>query len=41
MTLKVSRWYAFGYSAIVIASFVFIIVGHSFWWNQMVGAIVP
>jgi hypothetical protein len=41
MTLKVSRWYGFGYSAIVIVSFVFIVVGHSSWWNQMVSAIVP
>src|SRR5262249_29651233 len=41
MTLTVSRWYAFGYSAVVIASFIFIVVGHSSWWNQIVGAIVP
>jgi hypothetical protein len=37
----VSRWYALGYSAVVIASFIFIIVGHSSLWNQIAGAIVP
>lgn len=41
MTRAVSRWYAFGYSAVVIASFIFIAVGHSSAWNQIVGTIVP
>jgi hypothetical protein len=38
---SVSRWYALGYLAVVIASFIFIIVGHSSLWNQIAGAIVP
>jgi hypothetical protein len=38
---SVSKWYALGYSAVVIASFIFIIVGHSALWNQIAGAIVP
>ena len=38
---SVSKWYALGYSAVVIASFIFIIVGHSALWNQITGAIVP
>lgn len=37
----VSRWYALGYSAVVIASCVFIVVGHSSLWNRITGAIVP
>jgi len=41
MTRAVSRWYAFGYSAVVIASFIFIAVGHSSAWNQIAGTIVP
>ena len=41
MTRSVSRWYAFGYSAVVIASFIFIVVGHSSLWNQIAAAIVP
>ena len=41
MIRVVSRWYALGYSAIVVASFVFIVVGHSSLWNQIAGAIVP
>jgi hypothetical protein len=41
MIRVVSRWYALGYSAIVVASFVFIAVGHSSLWNQIAGAIVP
>jgi len=40
MTCAVSRWYAFGYSAVVIASFIFIVVGHSSLWNQIAEAIV-
>jgi hypothetical protein len=38
---SVSKWYALGYSAVVIASFIFIIVGHSALWNQIAGTIVP
>jgi hypothetical protein len=41
MIHAVSRWYALGYSAIVVASFIFIVVGHSSLWNQIAGAIVP
>lgn len=41
MMRSVSRWYAFGYSAVVIASFIFIGVGHSSAWNHIVGAIIP
>jgi len=37
----VSRWYALGYSAVVMASLIFIIVGHSSLWNQIAGVIVP
>jgi hypothetical protein len=37
----VSRWYALGYSAVVIASLIFIIVGHTSLWNQMARVIVP
>lgn len=41
MMRTVSPWYAFGYSAVVVASFIFIVVGHSSAWNQIAGAIVP
>ena len=41
MMRAVSRWYALGYCALVIASFVFVMVGHSSLWNQLSGAIVP
>ena len=41
MMRAVSQWYAFGYCAVVIASFIFIVVGHSSLWNQMARAIVP
>jgi hypothetical protein len=41
MMRAVSRWYAFGYTAVVIASFIFIVVGHSSLWNQTAGAVVP
>ena len=41
MIHAVSRWYALGYSAFVVASFIFIVVGHSTLWNQIAGAIVP
>ena len=41
MMRAVSRWYVFGYSAVVIASFIFIGVGHTSAWNRIIGAIVP
>ena len=41
MMRTVSRWYAVGYSAVVIASFIFIVVGHSSAWNQIARTIVP
>jgi len=41
MVRAVSRWYAIGYSAVVVASFIFIVVGHSALWNQLAGAFVP
>jgi hypothetical protein len=37
----VSRWYALGYSAVVVASLIFIVVGHSSLWNEIAGAVVP
>ena len=39
MTLTFGRWYGIGYSAIAIASFIFIAVGHSALWNRIAGAI--
>lgn len=39
MTRTFGRWYGIGYSAIAIASFIFIAVGHSALWNQIAGAI--
>lgn len=41
MTRVPSRWYALGLSGFVIASFLFVAVGHSALWNQMVAAFVP
>lgn len=41
MTRVVSRWYVFGYCAFVIASFIFVIVGHSALWHRIAGVIVP
>ena len=41
MVHVVSRWYAIGYSATVVASLASIVVGHSSLWNQMAGAIAP
>jgi len=41
MTQTVSRTYVYGYFAIVIASFILIVVGHSSVWNQIAGAIAP
>jgi hypothetical protein len=40
MTRALDRWYAFGYSAIAIASFIFIVIGHSALWSQIAGAIL-
>jgi len=40
MTRSLSRSYAFGYSAMVIASLTFIVVGHSAFWNRIAGAIL-
>jgi len=40
MIRALSRWFAFGYSAIVIASFIFIVIGRSALWNQIAGAIL-
>lgn len=40
MTRALNRWYVFGYSAIVVASCLFIVIGHSAWWNQIAGAIL-
>src|SRR5215469_3002746 len=40
MTRSLSRWYAFGYSAIVIASCIFIVLGHSALWNQIAEVIL-
>jgi hypothetical protein len=39
MMRVVSRWYALGYAALVIASFIFIAIGHSSLWNRIAGAI--
>jgi len=41
MKRAVSRWYAFGYSAVVIASFIFIALDRSSTWNYIAGTIVP
>ena len=41
MTRVVSRYHAWGYSAFVLVSFIFVIVGHSSVWNQIAGTIVP
>jgi hypothetical protein len=40
MTRAVSRWYALGYCAFVVASLIFILVGRSTLWNQIAGAII-
>ena len=40
MTRVISRWFALGYLAFVVASIFFIVVGHSSWWNQIAGALV-
>ena len=40
MTRGLSRWYAFGYCAMVIASVTFVGIGHSAFWNRIAGAIL-
>ena len=40
MTRVLNRWYALGYCAIVAASVLFIVIGHSSWWNQIAAALV-
>jgi hypothetical protein len=40
MTRVFNRWYACGYLALVIASILFVVVGHSSWWNQVAAALV-
>ena len=40
MTRAFNRWYAVGYFATLIASCIFIVIGHSAMWNQIAGAIL-
>jgi hypothetical protein len=40
MTRTLNRWYAVGYSVMVTASCIFIVIGHSAMWNQIAGAIL-
>jgi hypothetical protein len=40
MTRVVSRWFAFVYLALVVASILFVVVGHNSWWSQIAGALV-
>jgi len=40
MTRTLSRWYVFGYSTIVVACCIFIVMGHSALWNQIAEAIL-
>lgn len=40
MTRAFNRWYAVGYSAILIASCILIVIGHSGMWNKIAGAIL-
>ena len=40
MTRALSRWFAFGYCAIVMAACIFIVTGHTALWNQIAGAIL-
>ena len=40
MTRAFNRWYAVGYSAMVAASCIFIVIGHSAMWNQIAAAIL-
>jgi hypothetical protein len=41
MTRALNRWYAFGYGAMVLASCLFIVIGHSALWNRIARAILP
>jgi hypothetical protein len=40
MTRALNRWYAFGYGAMVLASCLFIVIGHSALWNRIARAIL-
>jgi hypothetical protein len=40
MTRGFNRWYTVGYFAMLIASCIFIVIGHSAMWNQIAGAIL-
>ena len=40
MTRALNRWYAFGYSAMVVAACIFIVIGHSALWNQIAGGML-
>lgn len=41
MTRLANRWYLLGYAGLAIASFVFVGLGSTALWNQMVGKFVP
>lgn len=40
MTRVLNRWFAIGYLGLVVASILFVMIGHSSWWNQIAGALV-
>jgi len=40
MTRAFSRWYALGYSGMVVASVMIIVIGHSALWNRIAAAIL-
>lgn len=40
MTRKLNRWFALGYVGFVIASCLFIVIGHSALWNRLAGALL-
>jgi hypothetical protein len=40
MTRAFNRWYALGYSGMVIASVTIVVIGHSALWNRIAGAIL-
>ena len=40
MTRAFSRWYALGYSGMVVVSVMIIVIGHSALWNRIAGAIL-
>ena len=40
MTRALNRWYAFGYAGMVIASCLFIVIGHSALWNRIARTIL-